>query len=134
MGDPIELAAAFLFPLGGLAGAALLTDGLYQVATGRRSLIPLERAFRKRVPASPADAMLQGAGKIVQVVGVLPIAIPAAIYLLNPISDRFMPRWESFVLFAAPYGLALLCFGAALLLARRVNYVNSETGMPVPRF
>jgi hypothetical protein len=125
----------FLVPLGGLAGAALLTDGIYQVATGRRSLIPVERVFRKRVPASSADAMLQGAGKIVQVVGGLWMAVPAAMLVLIPVSDITSPsRWASLVLLVAPYGLAVLCFGAALLLSVRVNYVSSETGMPVPRF
>ena len=74
MGWPVwavEAAVVFIVAL----DAVLISDAVYQIVSGRPSFLPVERRLFKRVPGTPADCQLQGAGKLTVYVALLLIQL-----------------------------------------------------------
>jgi hypothetical protein len=60
----------------GLLLAVLSADAVNQIVRARPSFLPFERALRKRVPATAADCVLQGAARLLSAAGMLIVQLP----------------------------------------------------------
>jgi len=70
-----------------LAAASLVVDGAYLVVTGRPPLLPFERIFRRRNPATELDCVRLGAQKLLQALSLILISIPSGFVLFRATAD-----------------------------------------------
>lgn len=120
-GAPIVIASALILDL------VLITDAAYQIVYEKLSYLRIERALFKRVPATPEDCVLQGAGKLLIYVAMLVILLPELVITLTKALGGLPPseRWVSdgmylAVMACAVLSLFLVISGAAVW--RRVHY------------
>jgi hypothetical protein len=131
---PLALAVVFV-ALNGM----VLASGVYQVITGNPSLlVRIVASIRSRLPATPNDCILQGAGQVLQSVGLFvglgPVILPAVASASELFGAPQLPplaHWPGLVFVALAYALvsliiAIVCLGVSLALSLRVRYVTDE--------
>ena len=134
---PLVLAAVFVVFF--VLNATLLASGVYQVLTGKPSLlVRIVASIRMRLPATPADCALQGAAQVLQAVGLFIGMTPILVPLVASTSDLWggpqlpaLSRWPAlaFVFFTyavAALIVAIVCAVASFALNLRVKYVIDD--------
>src|SRR5216684_6552593 len=125
---PLVLAVVFVAPFAVLfvvLNSILLVSGAYQVLTGKPSLlVRIVATVRMRLPATPADCILQGAAQVLHAVGLFVgigvVILPAVASTSGLIGAPQLPRpegWLAFVFLAyalASLVIAIVCAGVSL--------------------
>jgi len=99
----VPLAVAAVFLLFVVVNCILLGSGVYQVLTGRPSLlVRIVASVRTRLPATPADCVLLGAAQVLQAVGLFVGMSPILLPLVANTSDLWggpqlaaLSRWPA---------------------------------------
>jgi len=115
----------------------LISDAAYQIVTEKPSYLGFERALFKRVPATPDDCLLQGAGKLLTSVGILLLQVPGfAITLLNALGEatpgeRWITKAMALVLMACAFLLLFLAVSSAKVMGKvRYTYIGRTVKQP----
>lgn len=139
---PIVLAVVF----GGflVVDGILLASGVYQVLTGRPSLlVRIVASIRMRLPATPADCTLQGAAQVLQAVGLFVGMTPILLPLVANTSDLWggpqvppLSRFPALAIAFVAYVLtaliiAIVCAVVSFALNLRVKYVIDDGSLKV---
>ena len=140
---PLVLVAVFVVFV--VINATVLASGVYQILTGKPSLlVRIVASIRMRLPATPADCVLLGAAQVLQAVGLFVGMTPILVPLVASTSDLWggpqMPelsRWPvlSFVFLVFVFMaliIAIACFVASLALSLRVKYVVDDGALKSP--
>jgi hypothetical protein len=139
---PIVLAAVFgVFVI---VDGILIASGAYQVLTGKPSLlVRIVASIRMRLPATPADCVLQGSAQVLQAVGLFVGMTPILLPLVANTSELWggpelpaLSRWPAlaFAFFAyvlAALTIAIVCAVVSLALNLRVKYVIDDGAVRV---
>jgi hypothetical protein len=139
---PLVLAAVFLVFV--VVNGILLTSGAYQVVTGKPSLLTrIVASIRMRLPATPADCVLQGAAQVLQAVGLFvgmaPVMLPVVASTSELLGAPQLPalsRWPALASAFLAYALtslviAIVCAGVSFALNLRVKYVIDDGSIKV---
>jgi hypothetical protein len=129
-----------LVGLGGRAGfhgigvileLVVITDAAYQIVYEKPSYLRIERALFKRVPATPEDCVLQGAGKLLSYIAILLVLMPMLLVIVINALGGLPPseRWASKgmylgVMACAVVSLYLAISGAAVWRKVRFTYLS----------
>ena len=137
----VVLGAAFLGAFGLLTFVliAVLADGVYQAFSGRPGFWPIERIFRKRMPATELDCVRQGVSKILQAAALGCIEAPTAVTGVQSLASLMgaIPSGPHapppvivdvlvFVGLFGPISLGAALAIAAYAISTRVKYVAVE--------
>jgi hypothetical protein len=105
----------------------LISEAIYQIVKERPPFLPFERMLFKRLPATPADSLLQGVSKLLVYVGILIVQLPLVLSsFLNGLGTAGGPQpgglWAEHAL-----GLAgMVCAVFALFLVVCSAIVHSK--------
>lgn len=134
MGWPVWWAVVFALAL--LLDGILIADAAYQILRERPGFLPFDRMLRKRVPATPQDCLLQGAGKLLASVGILIVQVPMFLISILIASgwwqgDLFGRKAISLVLMASAVLTLFLVVSAARVQSKvRYTYLGSTVNEP----
>jgi len=139
---PLVLAALFLVFV--VVNGILLTSGAYQVVTGKPSLLTrIVASIRMRLPATPADCVLQGAAQVLQAVGLFVGMAPIVLPLVANTSDLWggpqLPALSRlpalaiafFAYVLAALIIAIVCAVVSFALSLRVKYMIDDGSVKV---
>jgi len=139
---PLVLAALFLVFV--VVNGILLTSGAYQVVTGKPSLLTrIVASIRMRLPATPADCVLQGAAQVLQAVGLFVGMAPIVLPLVANTSDLWggpqlpalsrLPALATafFAYVLAALIIAIVCAVVSFALSLRVKYMIDDGSVKV---
>ncbi len=114
-----------------LGAAILMLRGLEQISSGHTSWLSVNRWFRNRVPATPADSVLQGAGTALYAASLLFFGSVAPIMNfivadLPQVRAALLPLgvW-TIAYFMLPYAFGLAFGGAGALVGTRIRWVSA---------
>lgn len=120
-------AAGLGFLFMAILDCVLISDALYQIVKERPSFLPFERLLFKRVPATPADSLLQGVSKLLVYVGILIIQLPLfLIPLLNGLGTAGGPQPGGLWAEHAMGFVGMVCAVVALFLVVSSAIVQSK--------
>jgi hypothetical protein len=140
----VPIVLAVVFGAFVVVDGIVLASGVYQVLTGRPSLlVRIVASIRMRLPATPADCALQGAAQVLQAVGMFVGMTPILVPLVASTSDLWggpqlpaLSRWPALGIIFFAYVLtaliiAIACAVASFALNLRVKYVIDDGSMKV---
>jgi hypothetical protein len=140
----VPIVLAVVFGAFVVVDGIVLASGVYQVLTGRPSLlVRIVASIRMRLPATPADCALQGAAQVLQAVGMFVGMTPILVPLVASTSDLWggpqlpeLSRWPALGIIFFGYVLtaliiAIVCAVASFALNLRVKYVIDDGSMKV---
>jgi len=134
-----------LVMLFGMVNSLQLASGAFQVLSGRPSLLTrVAASIRMRLPATPTDCVLHGAGQVLQAaglfVGIGPLLLPAIATMSEFLGGPQMSplgRWPTlafaFLVYAVgSLAVAITCVVVSYALSLRVRYVIDDGAIRSP--